>query len=174
MSKPVSPHPDGTIVRGPHERAMRDALGAYATGVTIVTTRAPNGLAVGVTSNSFASVSLDPALILWSLAKSALSRRAFEEASAFAVHVLAAQQEDLARRFARSGADKFSGLDLSDGHGGVPVLAGAAATFECRRAVTHDGGDHVIFIGEVRRFTHAGHAPLVFHGGAYKSIVERP
>ena len=132
--------------------AFRKALGSFATGVTIVTTCA-DGERFGVTANSFNSVSLDPPLVLWSLAKSAASHAAFAAAPGFAVHILAADQQDLSNRFARKGADKFAGLSLESGRAGVPLLAGCAARFECRTTYQYEGGDHIIFVGEVIDFS---------------------
>src|SRR5690348_851615 len=115
----------------PRSRQFRDALGAFATGVTIVTTRGARGEDVGLTANSFNSVSLDPPMVLWSLARKAKSLDAFLENPHFAVHVLAADQDELSRRFATQGIDKFAGLHLGRGSGEVPLLEGCSARFEC-------------------------------------------
>jgi 3-hydroxy-9,10-secoandrosta-1,3,5(10)-triene-9,17-dione monooxygenase reductase component len=155
-------------------RQFRDALGAFATGVTIVTTRTPTGVDVGLTANSFNSVSLDPPMVLWSLAKAAKSLPAFLDSGYFAVHVLAASQEELSHIFATRGADKFAGLAIERGRGGIPLLDGCSARFQCRTAVKYEGGDHVVFIGEVEAFDHFGRPPLVFHGGRYAATVARP
>ncbi|MFP5305893.1 MAG: flavin reductase [Gammaproteobacteria bacterium] len=152
---------------------FRKALGSFATGVTIITTRAPDGAPVGLTVNSFNSVSLDPPLVLWSLANSSLSLDAFRSAEHWAVHVLAADQEELSGRFARRGEDKFKGLELDQGAGGIPLLKGCAARFQCRTASQYQGGDHVIFIGEVLSFDRDETAPLVFHGGRYAHATRR-
>jgi len=148
-------------------RAFRNALGQFATGVTIVTACGPQGERVGATVSSFNSVSLDPPMVLWSLDKRAMSRSIFEASSHFAVHVLTLEQQELAQRFARRGAEKFEGLQCGDGLGNVPLLTDCAACFECETRHRYDGGDHVIFVGEVRRFKHITGAPLVFHGGAF-------
>ena len=155
-------------------RQFRNALGAFATGVTIVTTRTRAGADVGLTANSFNSVSLEPPMVLWSLAKSARSLPAFLESSYFAVHVLSASQQELSHMFARRGADKFSGLALERGRGGIPLLDGCSARFQCRTAVKYEGGDHVVFIGEVESFDHFDRPPLVFHGGRYAQAVAKP
>ena len=152
---------------------FRRALGAFVTGVTIVTTRAANGTDIGVTANSFNSVSLDPPMVLWSLARTAVSWPAFTQATAFAVHVLAVHQEELSSRFARRGEDKFSGLTMERGADGVPLLMGCSARFECRSAFQYDGGDHMIFVGEVLSFTHSEERPLAFHGGHYAVTTRR-
>ena len=155
-------------------RQFRSALGAFATGVTIVTTRTGSGADVGLTANSFNSVSLEPPMVLWSLAKNAKSLPAFLESSYFAVHVLSASQEQLSHTFATRGADKFSGLTIERGRGDIPLLDGCSARFQCRTAVKYEGGDHVVFIGEVEAFDHFDRPPLVFHGGQYAAAVARP
>jgi len=148
-------------------KVLRGALGSFATGVTIVTTCDAQGNDVGLTANSFNSVSLDPPMVLWSLARTALSLSAFVTSPYFAVHVLAADQEPLSNLFARRGAEKFAGLAIERGEGNVPLLPGCAARFVCRTAFQHEGGDHIIFVGEVLSLDHFERAPLVFHGGAY-------
>jgi 3-hydroxy-9,10-secoandrosta-1,3,5(10)-triene-9,17-dione monooxygenase reductase component len=148
-------------------REFRNTLGAFTTGVTIVTTRAADGTRVGVTATSFNSVSLEPPMILWSLAKSARSLAAFEAADCWAVHILAAHQDELSNRFARSGADKFSGLETELGLGGAPLLKDCASRLQCKTAFRYDGGDHLIFVGEVIAFDRSDLPPLIFHGGQY-------
>lgn len=147
--------------------AYRKALGSFATGVTIVTTCDADGNDVGVTANSFNSVSLDPPLVLWSLSKKARSIAAFTNAEHFAVHVLSADQESLSDRFARAGTRKFEGLQLGRGPGGIPLLEGCAARFQCATTYHYEGGDHVIIVGRVLDFDHTEAMPLVFHGGRY-------
>jgi len=147
-------------------RALRKALGAYATGVAVVTARAGQRL-VGMTVNSFNSVSLDPPLVLWSVARTAPSAEAFAGAGHFAVNVLGHAQEHLAHQFARSAADKFDGVAWTEGLGGAALVEGAVAAFECARHAVYDGGDHLIVLGRVERFASAPAAPLVFHGGAF-------
>lgn len=155
-------------------REFRGALGAFTTGVTIVTTRDAAGQDVGLTVNSFNSVSLEPPLVLWSLARSSASLAAFVGAEFFAVHILGARQEQLSNLFAKRGADKFAGIDVARGHGGAPLLDGCAARFECRTAYRHAGGDHEIFVGEVLTFEHFDEAPLVFQKGGYAVAVKKP
>jgi len=152
-------------------RQFRSALGAFATGVTIVTTRTRSGVDVGLTANSFNSVSLDPPMVLWSLAKSSKSLPAFLESGYFAVHVLSAAQEELSHTFATRGAEKFAGLTLERGRGDIPLLDGCSARFQCRTAIKYEGGDHLVFIGEVEAFDHFDRPPLVFHGGNYAAAV---
>jgi flavin reductase (DIM6/NTAB) family NADH-FMN oxidoreductase RutF len=147
---------------------FRTALGMFATGVTIVTARTPDGEVIGLTANSFNSVSLDPPLVLWSLAQVAASLPAFRAGSHYAINVLAADQKTLAEKFSLRGADRWTGVKFSDGMGGAPLLEGAAATFECFNRSRYEEGDHVIFVGEVERCTsRTGVSPLLFHGGRY-------
>lgn len=148
-------------------KQFRQALGRFATGITIVTTRDAQGVDVGVTANSFNSVSLDPPMILWSLAKSSYSLPAFEAAEHFAVHVLAAEQENLSNRFASRGIDKFADINLNRGRDGIPLLQDYAARFECRTAFRYEGGDHLIIVGEVLDYDHSQRAPLLYHDGRY-------
>jgi flavin reductase (DIM6/NTAB) family NADH-FMN oxidoreductase RutF len=147
---------------------FRTALAMFATGVTIVTARTADGELVGLTANSFNSVSLNPPLVLWSLAKAAASMPAFSTGSHYAINILAADQKELAKRFATKDVNRFAGVAFEDGVGGAPLLAGAAATFECFNRSRYDEGDHVIFVGEVERCSHrAGASPLLFHGGKF-------
>lgn len=148
-------------------REFRKALGAFTTGVTIVTARAQDGTPVGVTVNSFNSVSLDPPMVLWSLAKSARSLEAFDLAEHFAVHILSVEQEDLSNRFAKSGVDKFDGVETRQGVGDTPLLMGCCTTLQCRTTFKYEGGDHIIFVGEVIEFDHNDRPPLVFQLGKY-------
>lgn len=150
--------------------AFRSALGRFVTGVTIVTTRDADGKAIGLTANSFNSVSLDPPLVLWSLALGSPNLPAFRNSSAWAVHVLSVDQEDLSNRFARRGIDKFEGLEIKDGPEGAPLIPGCAARFGCRSSFEYEGGDHAIFVGEVVDFADRDVQPLVFHGGRYGGV----
>jgi len=152
---------------------FRAALGMFATGVTIVTGRSPDGSLVGLTANSFNSVSLSPPLVLWSLSQAASSMAAFRNGSHYAINILAANQQDLALRFASRGVDRFADLAFDEGVAGAPLIRGCAATFECFNRSRYEEGDHVIFVGEVERCSHSpGAAPLIFHGG--KFFAERP
>jgi flavin reductase (DIM6/NTAB) family NADH-FMN oxidoreductase RutF len=150
------------------KRALRTALGSFATGVTVITARNADGVLVGVTANSFSSVSLAPPMVLWSLDNAAYSRPVFEAADSFAVNVLAVEQTELSNRFASRGEfDKFEGMAFRTGLGGAAVFGGVAASFECRAVAIHDGGDHRIFLGQVEAFADHGLAPLLFHRGVY-------
>ncbi len=147
---------------------FRSALAMFATGVTIVTARTATGELIGLTANSFNSVSLDPPLVLWSLARAAGSLPAFSAGSHYAINILAADQKALAERFAARGADRWAGVGFSEGTAGSPLLDGAAATFECFNRSRYEEGDHVIFVGEVERCGHrSGASPLLFHGGRF-------
>ena len=147
---------------------FRAALGMFATGVTIVTARGADGGPVGLTANSFNSVSLEPPLVLWSLARSAGSMPAFERGSHNAINILAAEQHALAERFASKAVDRFKDLAFREGAGGAPLIDGAAAVFECFNRSRYEEGDHVIFVGEVERCEwRAGATPLIFHSGRY-------
>ncbi len=156
-------------------RQFRSALGNFATGVTVVTACHPdNGELVGVTANSFNSVSVDPPLVLWSLDRDASSLKSFEAADHFIVNVLAADQINLSQRFAKRSDDKFKGLEFGKGIGGAPLLSGCAASFECQKSFTYEGGDHLIFVGEVHKFTSTGRSSLVFHRGSYAVSEPHP
>ena len=147
---------------------FRTALGMFATGVTIVTARAADGGFIGLTANSFNSVSLDPPLVLWSLARGAGSMPAFEQGSHYAINILASDQHRLAERFATKAIDRFAGIPFREGRGGAPVLEGAAAVLECFNRSRYEEGDHVIFVGEVEHCERReGAQPLIFHGGRY-------
>lgn len=146
---------------------FRRALGAFATGVTIVTARAADGSPVGITANSFNSVSLDPPMVLWSLAKNARSLPVFAGTEHWNVHVLANDQEMLSNRFARAGEDKFGGLELDTGVSDAPLIPGCSARFQCRTAFQYEGGDHVIFVGEVVDYDCAPNPPLLYVTGGY-------
>lgn len=170
----------GEGAAAPTPAVLRTALGRFATGVTIVTCLDAEGRRVGLTANSFNALSLAPPLVLWSLRKASPSLAAFEAAVHFAVNVLAETQVQLSRRFAAPQAGAASGAcagrfdegTWSKGLGGVPVLAGCAAVFECERFTVHEGGDHRLFIGRVLRLADIATAPLVFQSGRYHMLGE--
>ncbi|NWL47450.1 flavin oxidoreductase [Pseudomonas hunanensis] len=159
------------VAPGFDSRAFRRALGNFATGVTVITAADASGRKVGMTANSFNSVSLDPALILWSLDKRSTSHEVFERASHFAVNILAADQIDVSNTFARPKEDRFAGIDYTPGVGGAPLLADCAARFQCERFQQLDGGDHWILIGKVVAFDDFGRSPLLYHQGAYSMVL---
>ena len=147
---------------------FRAALATFATGVTIVTARTADGQPVGLTANSFNSVSIDPPLVLWSLSRQAGSMPAFAHGSHYAINILAADQHALAVRFASKDVARFDGVAFRLGKSGVPLLEGAAAAFECFNRSRYEEGDHVIFVGEVESCARRdGVHPLIFHGGRY-------
>src|ERR1051326_7170122 len=143
-----------TSAEGFNTRELRNALGSFATGVTIITTRDRDGKPHGMTANSFTSVSLNPPLVLWSSSLYAQSLPSFQESSHFVVNILAFDQIELSNRFAKSGDDKFADVDHIIPECGAPVILGSAAHFECRNEFRHYGGDHIIFIGHVQRFAY--------------------
>ena len=145
----------------------RNALGQFATGVTVITTLDENGNKVGMTANSFSSVSLDPMLVLWSIAKTANAFDIFNQAEHFAIHVLSANQQAISVQFATQGIDRFKGIDCLEGYGGVPLLADYCAAFQCQIETRYEGGDHVILVGRVMDFDHNATEPLIFHSGHY-------
>ncbi|KAJ56423.1 flavin oxidoreductase [Actibacterium mucosum KCTC 23349] len=147
-------------------RAFRSALGRFGTGITVVTAPSADG-PVGVTANSFSSVSMDPPLVLWSPSKSSRRAAYFTRSSHFAIHVLSQDQADIGNGFAKN-AFAFDGLDWRPGQGDVPLIKGCLARFECSRHAIHDGGDHHIMVGRVDRVTTAdGSDPLLFFCGQY-------
>ena len=157
-------------------REFRSALGSFATGIAVITTRGAKGELAGLTVNSFASVSLDPPLVLWSLSLYSPSLAAFQNCSHYAINILSAEQEDLSKRFSRPSeampGGKFAGLDFELGGGGVPLLRDCCAWFECRNETRHAGGDHLIFVGLVEQYRREDRPPLLFHGGQYRTLAE--
>lgn len=153
-------------------RELRQVLGSFVTGVTVITTVDADGKLHGLTANSFSSVSLDPPLILWSQSVTAPSHPVFRDAERFAVNILAEDQLEVSNRFARGGGDKFAGIETPRGIGGVPLIPGCAAYLECRRVSSFPGGDHTVFLGQVERIERGARQPLVFGGGRY--LVAQP
>ena len=162
LADAISFHPDTEP-----GRLFRDALGRFATGVTIVTVAGPQG-PVGMTVNSFTSVSLDPALVLWCPARASSRHAIFAEAPAWSIHVLGAEQLDVCLRFTKGGA-QFEGLELGRTALGTPLIPGVAARFDCHAHAVHDGGDHSVLLGRVAQVTVAGpdDHPLVFAAGRF-------
>jgi flavin reductase (DIM6/NTAB) family NADH-FMN oxidoreductase RutF len=162
-----------SAVHGPHDEAreLRTALGAFATGVTIVTGLSSRGTPVGLTVNSFASVSLDPPLVLWSIRCASALAPFFERDAALAIHVLRADQEALARRFADPRVDRFEGVRWRIGLHGVPTLDDVLARFDCRTVASHEAGDHRLHMARVERHWRGEGAPLVFAAGEFRTLV---
>ncbi len=157
------------------KHTFRETLGLFVTGVTIITTLNENGDPVGITANSFNSVSLDPPLVLWSVGHSSRSLSAFETAQNFAVHILRDDQADLSQKFAKSGNDKFANLPMKRGIGDVPLLTDCAARLECSAYGQHPAGDHIIFVAKVENLASDPDAmPLVYHGGRYAELSDKP
>ena len=156
-----------TSAEGFNTRELRNALGSFATGVTIITRRTRDGSPTGMTANSFTSVSLNPPLVLWSSSLYAQSLPAFQESSHFCVNILAYDQIPLSDKFAKQSDDKFVDVEHYIPESGVPVIAGSAAHFECRNEFRHYGGDHIIFIGHVERFAYTDKPTLLFCRGKY-------
>lgn len=153
-------------------REFRNALGCFATGVTIVTARGPHDELVGLTANSFNSVSLDPPMVLFSLGRSTRSMAAFLDTQNFAVNILGADQEALSQRFSQPLVDRWKGVEYVLTESGCPFLSGVLARFECRVAHRYEGGDHIIFVGRVVHFEHRPEgAPLVYYRGRYTSVA---
>ncbi|MFK7902273.1 MAG: flavin reductase family protein [Nitratireductor sp.] len=151
-----------------NQRQFRNALGQFATGVTIITANTENG-PVGMTVNSFASVSLDPALILWSVSKTSGRYEIFKNAKNFATHVLHEDQAELALAFAKN-PKVFDDCDWRYGDNNVPIISNTLARFECVQEATHEGGDHTIIIGKVERFSQREGSPLIFSAGKFGSF----
>jgi flavin reductase (DIM6/NTAB) family NADH-FMN oxidoreductase RutF len=152
-------------------RDFRNALSTYATGVTIITAAGADGKPYGITCNSFASVSLNPPLVLWSLVVYSSSLSVFQNASHFAVNVLGVSQQALANKFAKSSDDKFAGVEWTPGLGNAPLLADSVANFQCRAASRYYGGDHVIFLGAVEAYSYNRKEPLLFARGGYGRFI---
>ena len=158
------------MTAAPDRLELRSALGRFATGVAIVTTLDGNGSPIGLTINSFSSVSLDPPLVLWSLVSTSHNLSAFRAAGRFAVNVLSHDQADLALRFARPVADRFGDALVQAGLGDLPLLSGALATIECDTHEILAGGDHTIFMGRVKRVRQFHGQPLLFYGGRFAEM----
>ena len=151
-------------------KQFRQALSQFATGVTVITARQGDGGLLGVTINSFNSVSLEPPLVLWSLAHTASSMAAFAAGAGYVINVLAGDQIELAQRFSRPGPDRFDALPFELSRRGVPILGGCVAWFECRHRSRYAEGDHVIFVGEVERCHSHPQRTLGFHRGRFIAL----
>ena len=153
-------------------REFRDTLGSFATGVTVITALGLNGEPIGMTVSSFNSVSLDPPLILWSLSVESPSLDAFRSARHYSVNVLSADQQEISNRFAARSGDRFADVPVHAGLGGVPLIDGCCASFECINQTQYPGGDHLIFVGRVERYAQGeAREPLIFHGGRYRELL---
>jgi flavin reductase (DIM6/NTAB) family NADH-FMN oxidoreductase RutF len=171
---PIGPDPANELAsdHSPIDpRDFRDALGSYATGVTIITAAGADNKPYGLTCNSFTSVSLNPPLVLWSLVLYSSSLSIFQNATHFAVNVLGASQRELANKFAKSSDDKFTGVDWRPGLGNAPLLTESIANFQCRSVNRYYGGDHVIFLGAVEAYSYTQKEPLLFARGGYGKFL---
>ncbi|MET0371307.1 MAG: alpha/beta fold hydrolase [Sphingobium sp.] len=157
---------------GADPRLLRDALGCFGTGVTVVTTIDPEGAPIGFTANSFTSVSLDPPLVLFCIAKKSANLNIFRNASSFAINILHIGQQPTSDQFARPNEARFDGIDWTVRiDGGAPILTGSRASFDCTTHAIHDGGDHLIVVGEVQRADFEPHRdPLLFLQGKYRRV----
>jgi flavin reductase (DIM6/NTAB) family NADH-FMN oxidoreductase RutF len=153
-------------------KQFRGALGSFTTGITVITSRSKDGRDFGLTATSFNSLSLDPPMVLWSLDRKSSNADAFEKVDAFAIHVLAADQEHICKQFSTRGIDRFAGISCTRGHDDVPVIPGCLAVFECRIAHRYQGGDHVIMVGEVLALNTTPRDPLIFFGGKVSTPFE--
>lgn len=173
LARPHKPALRPAVTDDPdNPRAFRDVLGWFATGVAVVTARLANGGAIGVTVNSFTSVSLDPPMVLFCLGNQARALSAFQEAGAFAVNILAAGQQDWAIRFATVPED-WRGVPTVSWVTGAPIIVGCVAALDCALHAEHDGGDHRILVGHVVRLNcEAAGTPLVYHRGGYAALAD--
>ena len=174
-SHPNPQMPDRRVAQTPveNERRFRDALGRFATGVTVVTALAADGQPIGVTISSFNSVSLDPPLILWSLSLNSPNLEAFRNAAHYSVNVLAADQQEISNRFASRRNDRFTDIATRPGLSGIPLIEGCSVWFECSNEAHYPGGDHLIFVGRVERFSSgAAESPLIFHSARYRRLED--
>ncbi|KLU27178.1 flavin reductase [Caballeronia mineralivorans PML1(12)] len=149
------------------QRELRNVLGTFLTGVTVVTTVDGEGRQYGVTANSFSSVSMDPPLVLWSQSTRSTSFPAFKDSERFVVNILASHQIDISNRFAKTSDEKFAGVAISHGLADVPIIKGCAAWLECKKLEMFPGGDHVVYIGQVEKFERTARKPLAFGAGKY-------
>jgi 3-hydroxy-9,10-secoandrosta-1,3,5(10)-triene-9,17-dione monooxygenase reductase component len=151
----------------------RKTLGQFATGVTIITTTSSTNESIGITVNSFNSVSMDPPLVLWSIAKSTYSLKDFQKSNFFNVHILSDEDVALSSLFASVGDDKFKDLNYKRDKNNIPLLSNCPARFQCKTVNQYEGGDHIIFIGQVLTFDRQEMTPLLFHDGSYATCPRR-
>ena len=164
----LSPAAPAPVVIDPAE--LRRCLGSFVTGVTVITALGEDGAPVGMTANSFNSVSLDPPLIVWSLRTNARSFPVYSTAKRFVVNILSEDQVEVSNRFAKSGPDRFAEVATTAGIDGVPLIDGCAAYLECRTEATYPGGDHLLFLGRVERIVGSARKPLAFGAGKYMVV----
>ena len=153
-------------------RELRNVLGCFGTGVTVVTTLDEAGKKVGLTANSFSSVSLDPPIVLWSLSKQSKSLQAFMRCSRFVINVLSMEQLPLSNQFSKAAEDRFNGVSTATGLGGLPVIADCAANIECKVISSQEVGDHILFLGQIERYSYLKKDTLLFCNGSYAKAVQ--
>jgi flavin reductase (DIM6/NTAB) family NADH-FMN oxidoreductase RutF len=154
------------------KRDLRNALGSFGTGVTVVTSGNSRSRLVGVTANSFSSVSLEPLIVLWSLVSSSPSLEVFNATGRFVINVLALEQMNLSKQFSKTLEDKFAGVEYTEGLGDLPVIQNCVATFECKTIQRTVVGDHVLFLGQVENYVYENKTPLLFCQGNYMQVAE--
>ena len=154
------------------KRDLRTALGSFGTGVTVVTSGNFQSRLVGVTANSFSSVSLEPHIVLWSLVSSSPSLEVFDATGRFVINVLALEQMNLSKQFSKTLEDKFAGVEYTEGLGDLPVIQNCVATFECKTIQRTVVGDHVLFLGQVENYVYENKTPLLFCQGNYLQVAE--
>ena len=154
------------------KRDLRTALGSFGTGVTVVTSGNFQSRLVGVTANSFSSVSLEPHIVLWSLVSSSPSLEVFDATGRFVINVLALEQMNLSKQFSKTLEDKFAGVEYTEGLGELPVIQNCVATFECKTIQRTVVGDHVLFLGQVENYVYENKTPLLFCQGKYMQVAE--
>ena len=154
------------------KRDLRTALGSFGTGVTVVTSGNFQSRLVGVTANSFSSVSLEPHIVLWSLVSSSPSLEVFDATGRFVINVLALEQMNLSKQFSKNLEDKFAGVEYTEGLGDLPVIQNCVATFECKTIQRTVVGDHVLFLGQVENYVYENKTPLLFCQGKYMQVAE--
>jgi len=151
---------------------LRETLGCFPTGVVVAATRGDANAPVGLTINSFTSVSLDPPLILWSIALNAPSLSAFREHDAFTINILSEEQQSLCMQFATPADNKFEGVSWRPGYKDTPIISDALAVLQCRTYRRYEGGDHEIYVGEVKKIEFTDKKPLVFHRGRFVELAD--
>ena len=154
------------------KRDLRNALGSFGTGVTVVTSGNLQSRLVGVTANSFSSVSLEPPIVLWSLVSSSPSLEVFDATGRFVINVLALEQINLSKQFSKTLEDKFAGVEYTEGLGGLPVIQNCVATLECKTIQRTVVGDHILFLGQVENYVYENKTPLLFCQGNYMLVAE--
>lgn len=153
-------------------KELRNVLGCFGTGVTVVTTLDEGGRKVGLTANSFSSVSLDPPIVLWSLSKQSKSLDAFLKGARFVINVLSMDQLSLSHQFSKAAVDRFEGVATTNGLGNLPVINDCAANIECKTITSQEVGDHILFLGQIERYNYLKKDTLMFCNGSYVKAIQ--